>query len=232
MNQENASTTPSAPAVDRAAPCSSIVRFKTRHNQSGIMCDGWGSLNVEQETVLFDAEDFGLIDSCHWNIQKQGDGFVCSGPSRGCISSGGVLMHRMILGVTDLKLIAQHINGDVLDNRKENLIKKSRATLNLEREKPMNLIDPFGEPVGINEIIHRSKGIAYRQVRAEIIVNGVRKTKVFSISKYGREGAMKMAADWRLSEMWNCDGMPMERAFTWFLDWDVADPRGKVYCPN
>lgn len=196
------------------------------------MCDGWGVLNVEQETVLFDAEDFGLIDSCHWNIQKQGDGFVCSGPSRGCISSGGVLMHRMVLGVMDRNWIVQQINGDVLDNRKVNLIKKTRARLNLEREKPMNLINAFGEPVGITERVHRSKGIAYKQVRAEIVVNGKRKTKEFSIGKFGRDQAMKLAAEWRLSEMWNCDGMPMERAFTGFLDWDVADHHGKVYCPN
>lgn len=46
-----------------------------------------------------------------------------------------ILMHRVILGVTDRNLIVDHINGNGLDNRKENLRIVSKATNSQNRQR-------------------------------------------------------------------------------------------------
>jgi len=74
--------------------------------------------------ALIDAEDADLVNQCRWHPQKAQDAFYaqCSGP-RSLLDGKqySVLMHRFILGLSRHDPDVDHINGDGLDNRKENL---------------------------------------------------------------------------------------------------------------
>lgn len=61
--------------------------------------------------TLVDSEDFEELNACSWHVTSKG------------YAANGLLglMHRHIMKVTDRSLQVDHIDGDKLDNRKENL---------------------------------------------------------------------------------------------------------------
>lgn len=65
--------------------------------------------------ILVDDDDLPLAQSRSWYVQK-GRGYAA-----GSISGGFVLLHRLIMKVTDRTVFIDHKNGNRLDNRKENL---------------------------------------------------------------------------------------------------------------
>lgn len=70
--------------------------------------------------VLFDDCDTDLVMLHTWNIapNKAGCNYVVSGSGRGVPLKR---LHRLILGVTDPKILVDHKNGDALDNRRNNI---------------------------------------------------------------------------------------------------------------
>lgn len=77
----------------------------------------FGELNI-----IVDSEDLPLLQRLSWNISyivnkysKQQKPYICTS-----INSKTVYLHRLIMGNPKYKSI-DHINGDTLDNRKENL---------------------------------------------------------------------------------------------------------------
>jgi hypothetical protein len=70
------------------------------------------------QTAMVDASDAWWVGECDWNLGSHG--YACRRLVRGG-KLGSLLLHRAILGLIDPTLEVDHINGNRLDNRRENL---------------------------------------------------------------------------------------------------------------
>lgn len=70
--------------------------------------------------LLIDDEDVALVAEFHWYAHKQGGNWYAHANTRGQRPRQSVLLHRHILGAIKGDLV-DHINGNGLDNRRENL---------------------------------------------------------------------------------------------------------------
>lgn len=74
------------------------------------------------KVALVDDDDYAYLSQFSWYLSTNG---YTNGRKhlrvRSTIDGKGVKLHRVVMGVTDPKLTVDHINGNVLDNRKENL---------------------------------------------------------------------------------------------------------------
>lgn len=76
-----------------------------------------------QAKILVDDEDYAILSKLSWTVSAHGYAFTgfTIGESKGK-KSVQVLMHRLVMGLKSTnRLIVDHINGNKLDNRKENL---------------------------------------------------------------------------------------------------------------
>jgi len=69
--------------------------------------------------VLLDDEDYKRLAGYTWRVLEV-NGKMYAVRSAGINAKDNIYMHREVLGETGRKQIS-HINGDTLDNRKENL---------------------------------------------------------------------------------------------------------------
>jgi hypothetical protein len=71
----------------------------------------------KENHALIDDEDYELVKNYRWcECVKKGTTYAAA-----CINGKMVLLHRLILGVTDPKLEVDHINGIGLNNIRANL---------------------------------------------------------------------------------------------------------------
>lgn len=132
---------------------------------------------------LFDLEDYDLIKDYKWNINKLRNSCVQANINRTTIK-----MHRLILGLKKGE-IADHINRDETDNRKENL----RGCSNSENGR--NKLNSIRNTSG-HKGIHESKS-GYRYEAYISDKNGNRIRKMFYFTTYnGKENAYKCACEW------------------------------------
>ncbi len=73
--------------------------------------------------TIIDESDFELVSRYSWRvlIQKRRNGSIKDLYARSRINGKIILMHRFILGLTDPKILVDHINHDGLNNCRENL---------------------------------------------------------------------------------------------------------------
>lgn len=90
----------------------------------------------EYTNTIVDIDDYKTLRNTLWHISKR-DERMC------VVSNSGKLMHRIIMGVTDRKIVVDHINGNPLDNRKENLRLCSQRENVINRRKFTN---KYGAP--------------------------------------------------------------------------------------
>lgn len=91
--------------------------------------------------TLIDAADVEVVAAFKWNLM--GSGYAMTYDSDGRI----VTMHRMLLGlVSGDKRVADHINGDQLDNRRSNLRIATHASnlRNVKKQRRNNSIGYMG----------------------------------------------------------------------------------------
>lgn len=69
---------------------------------------------------LIDDSDVGLLINYKWHLNKRGNTFYLRAYKKDACSYKKVYIHRMIIECED-KYEIDHINGNALDNRKENL---------------------------------------------------------------------------------------------------------------
>ena len=65
--------------------------------------------------TIVDDDDYEKYGKLKWNLHQK------------YVSNKQGLLHRQIMGVTDVKIAVHHINGNKLDNRKENLQVMTRS---------------------------------------------------------------------------------------------------------
>jgi len=102
-----------------------------------------GNKQLESAQVLVDAEDYEELLTFNWfistdstrrtayavrNLTRTHDNKVC----------GTEKMHRRLMGVTDPEIHIDHINGNGLDNRKQNLRIVTRSQNQLNRRINLN----------------------------------------------------------------------------------------------
>lgn len=92
-----------------------------------------------------DDEDYPLLSKyCWWVKGGRGShkylyaqGRIRSEHNDGRTYPGPVLMHRLLLGLTDTKIVGDHVNGDTLDNRRTNIRKSDYVENQFNRHHKM-----------------------------------------------------------------------------------------------
>lgn len=78
--------------------------------------------------AVIDDEDFELIKGYRWTaLNSKGKFYAIATWSLGDGKQRHVLMHRLLLGITDRNVLTDHIDGDGLNNRRGNLRKCNHA---------------------------------------------------------------------------------------------------------
>lgn len=88
---------------------------------------------TQGQFALVDAADFDWINAHKWYAKKGPYSWYAR---RGLNSSVKVIMHRVIMGVTDPAIKVDHINGNGLDNRRSNLRLATNSQNLCNRGKP------------------------------------------------------------------------------------------------
>lgn len=116
---------------------------------------------------MVDNEDYELLKKFKWHLQS-------GGYARSCNKGNAVYMHRLVLGLSkDSKSLADHINGNKLDNRRCNL-RISDRTGNA-RNCSISKNNKCGYK-GVSEIVGRNRWQANIVVNREQIYLGCFKT--------------------------------------------------------
>src|SRR5271166_2578955 len=73
---------------------------------------------IDGENILIDETDLAIFQSEKWRVADNGCGNLYI---RAYTRGRKLYLHRLILGIEDSKIHVDHINGNGLDNRRENL---------------------------------------------------------------------------------------------------------------
>lgn len=113
--------------------------------------------NQQEEKIVYgliDLNDLDKVSKQYWSQNCNGYFFSRHGNTR-------TFLHRFITNLTDNKLIVDHINHNILDNRKENLRAVSPALNNINRGKEFNGVHLLKN--GMYEARMSFKGKEYRK---------------------------------------------------------------------
>ena len=134
----------------------------------------WNQKENKEIYFLIDKEDFEKISDRYWSQNCNGYIFSRKGNIR-------VFLHRYIMNLTERDLVVDHINHNILDNRKSNLRIATFTQNNINKKKMVG--------------VHQLKNGLYE---ARITINGQEKRK----KNLQKEEAIKLRKDWE-KEMFN-----------------------------
>lgn len=89
-------------------------KLRARTNKYEICGDKLLITTAKGDKIVADAADYEVLSKFSWCISKTGYPVAN-------INGKTVKLHRYLLGVKDVSVIIDHINGDPLDNRRQNL---------------------------------------------------------------------------------------------------------------
>jgi len=93
---------------------------------------------TQDKVALVDDEDFDRVSALTWSAHLENKEYYYAVHSINCEGKKKqIRMHRFILNVSNPKIYVDHVNGDTLDNRKENLrlASNSENSRNLTRQR-------------------------------------------------------------------------------------------------
>lgn len=136
--------------------------------------------------VIYDDIDHELISKYHWYIFKNGNGFYAMSTKTRTPNGKAILMHRLILGITDPTVIIDHKNGCGLDNTRSNI----RIATSSQNNHNKGLIST--NTIGFKgvDIIHRRDEKFYRSrlhYQGKQISLGVWKTPLEAALAYNKK---------------------------------------------
>ena len=110
--------------------CLRLERQRKSHKKHNVydMSNDYGIGSTENgDEFYFDKEDYEKIKDYYWYLNK--DGYVISTPFH---NSKTILMHRLVMDVSDSKVLVDHIYHHKNDNRKQflRIVTKSQNAMN------------------------------------------------------------------------------------------------------
>jgi len=138
----------------------------------------------KNEPFYFDLEDYDKIKDYCWFCNY--NGYIVSDDS----NKKRKYLHRIVMNKKDDedKYIIDHINHNIADNKKENLRICTKSENGMNRTKQSN--NAFGH----KDVWYDKR---YNRYIAELLFNHKKYTKSFSIKKYGKNNAFKLACDFQ-----------------------------------
>jgi hypothetical protein len=126
---------------------------------------------TRSKIAVVDYMDWLSLKEYHWYTNYDGTNYYA------CCKHGK--MHRMIMGVTNPKIEADHIDGDTLNNQIDNLRLCTHAENVKSRHKHKN------KYLGVYPYkCTNKKGVTYQYYRAEVTINFIKRyTKTFKTEK-------------------------------------------------
>ena len=128
-----------------------------------------------------------LTTSGYYSVKVQGRTYLC---------------HRIVMCLNGHKIngkVIDHVDGNPENNKVENLRLSDMATNSQNRKLPTsNTSGVIG--VSVNCVVS-SNGTEHYRWRAEVHVSGVKTSRYFSFSKYGKELGFELACKWRLDKI-------------------------------
>lgn len=121
------------------------------------------------ETALVSKEDYDRVAARRWTRKLGKDTETIYAVSYTKIRTRKyqrISLHRFILGINDPAVHVDHINGNGLDNRRENIRIATKQQNVWNSKKHSNGATPF---IGVTD-----RGYGYPKFRARIVINGKR----------------------------------------------------------
>lgn len=85
--------------------------------------------NEENRFCIIDKKDYNIVKDYRWKVSQDSNTFYVQGRKNG--KGHPIPIHRVLFNLTDSKTTVDHINGNGLDNRRQNL----RVCTQLENNK-------------------------------------------------------------------------------------------------
>ena len=106
--------------------CGCLVHNHFKSNNTYDLSGLYGICTMaDGNKFLFDKEDYDLISKYVWHLSgREYIGTTIVNVGKNGIKRQTLMLHRLIMGIQNIdwkELVVDHINGDVYDNRKENL---------------------------------------------------------------------------------------------------------------
>lgn len=142
-----------------------------------------GVVRTNNGNILIDEEDYSRVITYGYNITINADGYTWVNCTRGVYAN--LSLARLLIGCPD-KMYVDHINGNALDNRKENLRVVTAQ---------QNAFNRKGKANGLPKGVKRTK---YYRYEARICIN----SSYYYLGSYNTaeeagEAYKKAAADWQ-----------------------------------
>lgn len=146
-----------------------------------------------KHSVIVDKETLNHIHNVR--VTTAGYVYTCETPSKN-------LAHLVMNHTSNMETVVDHINGNTLDNRAENL------RVVTQHENSQNKTRFARNNTGVVGIAYRSNGgyeyyrvsLTDRSLGIDSNGQGIKLTKQFNINKLGRETAFKLAKEFLLSK--------------------------------
>lgn len=116
--------------------------------------------------------------------------------SKNCDNSKGEFLHNVIMNHKPDKITVDHINRNGHDNRKANLRLATKSEQCLNRKKLVITKIHTSNKLGVKNI-HETVHHDQKLIICEFTKDDRKFRKQFSVSKHTKEGAIRLAEQWR-----------------------------------
>lgn len=139
----------------------------------------------KNQITMVDDEDYIYLNKYKWCFSSQG--YVVRNSSRKLGKQKTIRMHRLLLNVTDPKIMVDHIDGNPLNNQKSNLRNCTPSQNQANKKKTRKNSSGYK---GVYWVKSRKSWVAHIEVNGRCIYAGCGKTAKDAAIKYN-EAAKK-----------------------------------------